>query len=180
MQPEFREFLSRWQVLALAAGPQGLPTRQQVTASRFHAFLPNMMVARWDTKSWMPTIDYCGTRIDQLMRRDVQQEPVKALLAPGPHMETHLEIAKTVITKEVGAELEAEVALGGGNVIVASQLRLPLAPMDGKPTIISLFSIPDVPPNVAIEGKVSLLQMNHRFIELRSPEFSTVSVGAAQ
>lgn len=179
MQPEFREFLSKWQVLALAAGPRGLPTRQQVTASKFHAFLPNMMVARWDTKSWIPTIDYCGTRIDQLMKRDVQQEPVKTLFAPGPHMETHLEIAKTVIKEEVGAEVEADVALGGGNVIVASQLRLPLAPVDGKPTIISLFSIPEVPPNVAIEGKVSLLQMNHRFIELRSPEFPTVSVEAA-
>lgn len=166
MLTDFEDLLSIWRGLAADGGIDGLPTRQQLTASSFSRFMPTMLIARWDTKSWIPEIDYCGTRLDELLKRDVVQEPVKAVFQPGPHLETHLEVAKTVIQEQVGAELKAEVALGGGNSIVASQLRLPLAPICGKPVILSVFEIPPFEAHQAIEGQVVLSNLKYTYIPL--------------
>lgn len=177
MLSDFEEFVALWRTLALDKDKGNLPSRDQITATEFHRFLPNMVVARWNTKSWMPQIDYCGTRIDQLLKRDVQQEPVKALLEPGRHMEAHLEIAQTVIKDKVGAEIQAEINIGGGNVIVGRQIRLPLAPVDGKPVIISLLHIPDTHPKPTITGSVRLEKMRYRFFELVAAETALETVG---
>lgn len=167
MLTDFEDLLSLWRGLAADGAADGLPTRQQLTAGQFSRFMPAMLIARWDTKSWMPEIDYCGTRLDELLKRDVLQEPVKAVFQPGPHLATHLEVAKTVIEKQVGAEVKAEVALGGGNSIIASQLRLPLAPICGKPVILSVFEIPPFKAHHAIEGQVVLSNLEYRYIPLR-------------
>ncbi|MBO6505483.1 MAG: PAS domain-containing protein [Kordiimonadaceae bacterium] len=176
MLSDFEDFIALWRALAVDTDKGRLPTRDQITATEFHRFLPNMVVARWNTKNWIPQIDYCGTRIDQLLKRDVQQEPVKALLEPGRHMEAHLEIAKAVIKDKVGAEVQADVSIGGGNSIVAKQLRLPLAPVDGKPVIISLLHIPDTHPQPTITGSVRLEKMRYTFFELVAEEAALETV----
>lgn len=171
MQPEFDEFLGLWRALAREAGSNGLPTRQQITAGQFHQFLPMMLMARWDTGNWVPEIIYCGTRIDELLKRDVTQEPVKAVFEPGPHLKTHLEVAQKVVNDQVGAEIEAEVCIGGGRRIIASQIRVPLAPSNGKPIILSYFQLPPVPQHLAIEGQVVLQDMKFRYFELLPEQF---------
>ena len=164
MPPEFEEFLSKWQVLAKSTG--GLPTRKQITIGEFHAFLPNMVIARWDTKIWLPEIKYCGTRLDELLKRDIRSAPAKAVLQPGPHMETHLEIAKAVIKDRMGAEVEAEISVGPKKSIIVSQLRLPLADEDGKGVIMSYFLLPDISPHEAIDGYIKFTEMRYKVIEL--------------
>lgn len=166
MLPDFEEFLSLWRELAADPGNGGLPTRQQLTTGQFCRFIPIMLIVEWDTKTWTPQIEYCGTRIDELLKRDLVQEPLKAVFQPGPHIKTHMEVAKTVIEKQVGAEVTAELSLGRGNSIAASQLRLPLAPKDGKPLILSIFEFPPFDARRVVEGQVGLNNLKFRYIPL--------------
>lgn len=166
MLSDFEEFLTLWRALAAEAGDGGLPTRQQLTTGQFCRFIPVMLIVEWDTKTWTPAISYCGTRIDELLKRDLVQEPLKAVFEPGPHIKTHLEVAKTVIEKQVGAEVTAELALGGDYTITASQMRLPLAPQNGKPLILSIFEFPPFEAHRVTEGQVALNTLEYRYIPL--------------
>ncbi len=179
MLSEFEAFLATWQRLAMASGSFCLPSRAAVTTTDFHTFLPTMTVAKWDTDSCMPTMLYCGTRLDMVMRRDVKENLLRGLFEPGPHIAQHVEIAMQVIRDQVAAELELQLETSSGFVFSARQLRLPLAPAeDDKPIIMSLYDLPDVPEDGPPEDSVAVKSLNHRFFD-PIPQAAKVAAHAA-
>lgn len=166
MLSDFGAFLATWQRLAMADGSFCLPSRAAVTTTDFHTFLPTMTIAKWDTDSCMPTMLYCGTRLDAVMRRDVKENLLRGLFEPGPHIAQHVEIAMQVIRDQVGAELELQLETSSGFGFSARQLRLPLAPAeDDKPVIMSLYELPDVSEDGPQEDSVAVKGLNHRFFD---------------
>lgn len=175
MLSEFEVFLTRWRTLAMKSGRFELPARADITITEFHAFLPKMTIARWDMEAVRPKLIYCGAQLDALVHRNVQNSPLKALFEPGPFIAQHLEIAMKVIHEHVGAEVRAELTTGGARPIPVSQLRLPLAPDEGMPVIMSLFSFPEAASSATGTEKATVKNMEHRYIDLQGDSAKSVA-----
>lgn len=151
MKPEFQRFIDKWRAIASSGDAFRLPARGEITIAAFHEFLPSMMIAAWDMETNTSQVLYAGTKIDAAFQRDIRHSPMKAMFASEEHVAAHVDIAMTVIKEQVAAEVHADLLIDGGQTVTLSQLRLPLAPEDGKPLIVSMFLTPDLtePSDVA-------------------------------
>lgn len=166
MQSDFENFIACWYKLATRSGAFILPPRSAITVSEFHTFLPNMMIARWDQGFTVSHILYVGTGVDKAFQRDIRVSPLKVLFADKTHVMTHQEIARTVVRRQVGAQVHAHLSVGGTQEVKVSQLRLPLAPENGEPLILSLFNCPDFEPSAAKTEMPVISDLKHQFFEL--------------
>lgn len=156
IQPEFKDFIARWQAAALRRGAFALPTRGDITASGFSDHLPKMMIARWDFEAGDAKNLYVGSKIEAVWQRDMTNVQMQDIFPNQQARAFHVEIARAVLTKKLGAFVEAELVFDNNLALPLAQLRLPLAAEGERQIILSLFGFPEVPSN--FEGRMPKLQ----------------------
>ncbi|MBO6505484.1 MAG: PAS domain-containing protein [Kordiimonadaceae bacterium] len=166
MQPEFKDFIAKWQRIAMRSGTFELPMRSDITVTGFAEHLPSLMIAEWDFDSRTPTTRYIGSRIEAAWRQDPSQVPIAAIFKDAAATKLHVEIARAVTSNQIAALVEGELVFDDNLIIPLAQLRLPLAPENGCPTIISLFCLPELQAGMA--GKLPKLEnLRHEFIPVK-------------
>lgn len=166
MQPEFEDFIAKWQSIAMRGGDFALPTRRDITASAFADYLPSMLVAVWDFDARDARNIYVGSRIEAAWRQDLSNVSLSATFKDPATAEFHVELARAVTSNCVAALVEAELVFDDKLVLPIAQLRLPLAADNGQPVIMSLFLFPEV--DSPLHGALPTVQnMRHKFIDLK-------------
>lgn len=165
MQPEFEDFIAKWRVIAMQSGSFELPSRGAITAGGFAQYLPGMMIAQWDLDYTAPQTRYIGSQIEAAWRQDPSQQSFAVIFKDPAAAKMHVEIARAVTSKHIAALVEAELVFDDHLVLPIAQLRLPLAPEDGQPMIMSLFSFPETASGPSARMP-KLENLRSRFIEL--------------
>ena len=165
MQPEFEDFIAKWRLMAMQSGSFELPSRRAITAGGFAKYLPGMMIAQWDLDYTYPITRYVGSQIEAAWRQDPSEQSFAVVFKDPAAAKMHVEIARAVTSKHIAALVEAELVFDDHLVLPIAQLRLPLAPENDQPMIMSLFSFPETVAGSSA-SMPKLENLRSKFIEL--------------
>jgi len=146
MYQEFEDFLKVWQKVMNAKGGISLPARKDITVRDFAEWLPSMLIVKWDFDVPDREVVYAGTMIDELFALDVKSSSLKTYFPDPDELKKHVETARHIVSELVGQEGVSALKLRGGREVEYAHIRLPLAPEDGMPVMVSVFKPMNLEP----------------------------------
>jgi hypothetical protein len=146
MYQEFEGFLKVWQKVMNAKGGISLPARKDITVRDFAEWLPSMLIVKWDFDVPEREVVYAGSEIDELFALDVKSTSLQTYFPDADELKTHVEAARHVVTELVGQEGVSALKLRDGREAEYAHIRLPLAPEDGMPVMVSVFKSVNTEP----------------------------------